>query len=136
MAQLMLLQPQSEVTLSLPAIVLNPERAVIIGRGAEGGGRLPQDWLQVSSKHCAIRFDAEKVCVLDYRKPVRVPLSSPPGLLSSVLQTPGAPHAVRQVEEPPVIILDNWRCPACQPVCCLGHVNCSGHSVPVTLTTP
>ena len=58
----MQLQPQSEVTMSLTAIIFKPDGVVTIGRGAEGAGRLPQDWLQVSSKHCAIRYDADKVC--------------------------------------------------------------------------
>ena len=61
MATSMQLQPQSEVTMTLTAIVFKPDSVVTIGRGAEGAGRLPQDWLQVSSKHCAIRYDADKV---------------------------------------------------------------------------
>ncbi len=62
MATSMQLQPQSEVTMTLTAIVFKPDSVVTIGRGAEGAGRLPQDWLQVSSKHCAIRYDTDKVC--------------------------------------------------------------------------
>ena len=83
MASSMQLHPHSEVTLSLPAIVFKSDSIVTIGRGAEGTGRLPQDWLQVSSKHCAVRYDADKVCTAAASRNLRVlPTCAPPGLQS------------------------------------------------------
>ena len=81
----MLLQPLSEVALSLPAIVFHPESAVTIGRGADGVGRLPQTWLQVSSKHCAIRYDSDKVCLSFVRSIRFVPLFLQAGVVRPLL---------------------------------------------------